>query len=57
MAKGKREKGQTTIYKTVHRKLKNEKHEPTKTGGESSSCSSSGTRRVTLVTNMVIIHE
>ena len=28
MAKGKRTKGQTTIYNTPHRKLKIEKHEP-----------------------------
>jgi hypothetical protein len=30
-----RKKGQTVIYKTIHRKLKIEQHEPTlKTGGE-----------------------
>jgi hypothetical protein len=34
MAKRKRTKGQTTIYKTLHRKLKIEQHEPTKTGVE-----------------------
>jgi hypothetical protein len=28
MAKGKTTKGQTTIYKTLHRKLKVEHHEP-----------------------------
>jgi len=28
MAKRKRTKGQTTIYKTLHRKLKIEQHEP-----------------------------
>jgi hypothetical protein len=33
MAKRKRTKGQTTIYKTVHRKLKMEQHEPTKNRG------------------------
>ena len=30
MAKRKRTNGQTAIYKTVHRKLKSEQHEPTK---------------------------
>jgi hypothetical protein len=30
MAKSKRRKGQTTIYKTLHRKLKIEQHEPHK---------------------------
>jgi hypothetical protein len=29
MTKRKRTKGQTTIYKTLHRKLKMEQHEPT----------------------------
>ena len=61
----KRTKGQTMIYKTLHRKLKIEQHKPTKTGGflrcplfvrESSPCSTSDTRRVTLVTNPVISH-
>jgi len=28
MAKRKKEKGQTTIYKTLHRKLKIKQHEP-----------------------------
>ena len=41
------------FYKTLHRKLKIEKYEPTKkdtkTGGESSSCSTKGTHRVVLV--------
>ena len=53
IAKG---KGQTMIYKTLHRKLA-----PLNTGGElmcfgrlSSSCLTSDTRRVTLVTNPVI---
>jgi len=53
MAKRKRTKGQTTIYKTLHRKLTIEHHEP---GGEprcsgrvSSSCSTGGTRRATPV--------
>ena len=33
MTKRKRTKGQTTIYKTLHRKLKMEQHEPTKNRG------------------------
>jgi hypothetical protein len=33
MVKRKRTKGQTTIYKTVHIKLKMEQHEPTKNRG------------------------
>jgi hypothetical protein len=54
-----KDKGPTTIYKTLHRKLKIEQSNtnPTKTGAElrcsrrvSSSCSTSGTRRVTLAT-------
>ena len=54
MAKRKSTKGQATISKTLHRKLKIEQHEPTKirgepksSGMEHSSCSISGTRRVT----------
>jgi hypothetical protein len=34
MAKWKRAKGQTIIYKTPHGKLKIEQHEPLDTGGE-----------------------
>ena len=52
----KRTKGQTSISKTLHRKLKIKQHEFIKTGGElmgsgrvTSFCSTSGTRRVTLV--------
>ena len=52
----KKEKGQTTIYKTLRIKLK--------IGGElrcsgrvTSSCSTSGARRVNLYTNPVISHE
>ena len=52
MAKIKRTKGQTTIYKTLHRKLKIATRTLLKTGGEfmccgrvSSFCSSSGTHR------------
>ena len=52
----KKEKGQTTIYKTLRIKLK--------IGGElrcsgrvNSSCSTSGARRVNLYTNPVISHE
>jgi len=54
-------KGQTTVYKTLHRKLKIEQREPIKYRGElrcsgriSSSCSTSDTCRVTLVKNPVI---
>jgi len=65
MAKRKRTKGQTTIYKTLHRKTKyRPTRTPRKTGGELmcsgrviSSSSTYGTRRVTLVTNLVISHE
>ena len=51
-----KEKGQTTIYKTLHRKQKIEQRKPIKTWGElmcsgsvSSSCSTNGTRCVTLL--------
>ena len=58
-------KGQTTIYKTYTYKTKERvTRNPLKTGGElmcsgrvSSSCSTSGTRRVNLVTNPVINHK
>jgi hypothetical protein len=60
MAKRKSTKGQTTKYKTKYRVIRT----PLKTGGDliwsgrvSSSCSTSGTRRVNLVTNPVISHE
>ena len=63
MANRKNTKGQTTIYKTLNRKLKIEQHE-LKTGGELvfsrrviSFYSTIGTRRVTLYTNMVINHK
>jgi hypothetical protein len=63
MAERKKTKGQTTIYKTLHRKINIEQHEPhQKSGGElrcsgrvNSSCSTNGTRRVTLVTNHPVI--
>jgi hypothetical protein len=53
------------IYKELHRKLKPEQHEsPLKTEGELrfslkvySSCSTSGIRRVTLVTNPLISYD
>jgi len=55
MAKGKRTKRQTTVYKTLHRKDRSIRT-PLKPGNElrcsrriSSSCLASGTRRVTLV--------
>ena len=65
MAKGKRAKGQTKIYRTLHRKLKIEQNKsPIKTGGEfrccakvSSSCSTSDTRRITQTTKPVISYE
>ena len=60
MAKRKRTEGQTMIYKTLHIKLKistKNRGELKCSGGESSSCSTSGTRRVSLVTNPVISHE
>ena len=45
-------KGQTTIYKTIHRKLTIKKHERV-----SNSYSTSGTHRIYLVTYPVIGHE
>jgi len=51
------------IYKTLHRKLKIEQHDPTKIEGKlrygqvSSSCSTSDTRRFTLVAHPMIFHE
>ena len=63
MTKIKSTKEQTMIYKTLHRQQKVEQLKSTKTGGElmccgriSSSCSTSGTRRVTLVTNTMTSH-
>ena len=58
---GQNRKGQTTIYKTLHNKLKIDIQEPNKkpgvnTGRVSSSCFTSGTC-CTLVTNPVISHE
>jgi hypothetical protein len=64
MAKRKSTKGQTTIYKTYTQIQRSSNTNPTKNGGElrcfgrvSSSCSTSGTRRVNLVTNPVISRE
>ena len=66
MPKIKRRKGQRMIYKTLHRKIKIEQHEhePDWNRGElrcsgrvSSSCSTSSTLCVTVVTNPVINHE
>jgi len=55
MAKRKRTKGQTTIYKTTHKTTDRVTRTPLKTGSElrcfergSSSCSTSGTRLVNL---------
>jgi len=60
-----KEKEQTMIYKTLHRKLKMEQDKPHENiEGElvysirvSSSCSTCGTRRVTLNTKRVASHE
>jgi hypothetical protein len=55
MAKIKRTKGQTMIYKTLHRKLKSEQHKPPKIIGVNSGfCSTNGTHHVTLVKNPVV---
>jgi hypothetical protein len=56
MAKRKRTKGQTMIWKTLHRKLKtiNNQGYYRRVSG---SCFTIGTRHVTLVTNLVISHE
>ena len=55
---------QTTNYKTLHRKLKIEQHEPHKNRGEprcpgrvSLSCSTCGTHRLTRATHPVISQE
>jgi hypothetical protein len=54
----------TMKYKTQHRKLKSEQHEPNYnrsglrcSGKVNSSCSTSDTRHITIVTYPVIIHE
>jgi hypothetical protein len=53
-----KEKGQTTICKTLHIKLKIEHHwTQVSRKGIRSSCSTSGTRRATLDANSVISHE
>ena len=64
VAKAKSTKGQTTIYKTYTYNWRLSNTIPLKTGGElrcsgrvSSSCSTCGTRRVNLVTNLVISRE
>jgi hypothetical protein len=64
MAKRKSTKGQTTIYKHIYKTNDRVKRTPLKTGGElmcsgrvSSSCTTSGTRRVNLVRNLMISHE
>ena len=64
MINGKGTKGQTTIYKAYTETKDRTTRTPLKTGGElacsgrvSSFCSTSGTCRVTLVTNPVISHE
>jgi hypothetical protein len=64
MDKRKRKKGQTTIYKALHRKLMIEQYEPlengcelTCSGWEINFWSTYVTRRVTLATNLVISDE
>ena len=54
MAKIKRTKENTTIYKTLHKKLKTELHKLWCSRRGSNSCSTSDTHRVTLITNPVI---
>jgi hypothetical protein len=64
MAKRKVQKGKTTIYKTYIYSQRSSKTSPTKDRGELErsrrvcrSCSTSGTRRVNLVTNKIITRE
>jgi hypothetical protein len=61
MARTKSSKGQTTIYKAYTKNKKSSNTNPTKNAGYSgrvsSSCSTSGTRRVNLVTHQVISHK
>ena len=61
MAKWKRTKGQTTIYKTLHRKLNLAHRQPVDelmcSGRVSCFCSTCANRRVTLVSNSVISHK
>jgi hypothetical protein len=57
----KRIKGQTTIYKTLHTKLKTNNNKTVVelrcSGRVSRSCSTSGTCRVILLTEQLISHE
>jgi hypothetical protein len=64
MAKRKSTKGQTTIHKTHIQNQRSSNMNPTTNRGErrcsgrvGSSCPTSGTRRVNLVTNLVLCHE
>ena len=58
MAKRKITKGQSTIYKTYTQTKDRVTRTPLKTGGElKCPCSTSGTRRIYLVTNPEIDHE
>jgi hypothetical protein len=64
MAKRKKGKRQTTIYKILQSKIKMDQQKIPKTEGEhvcsgraSISCSNSGDHRVTIVKHPVIIHE
>ena len=53
----KKEKGQTLIYKTLHKNTKDRATQSSIKTGVELSWSISGTRRVTLATNPVIRHE
>ena len=64
MAKSKSTKGKTTIYKTYIYSQRSSNTSPTKDGGElgrsrmvCGPCSTSGTRRVNLVTNKIITRQ
>jgi hypothetical protein len=64
MTNRKRTKGQTMIYKYTHKTKDRVTRTPLKTGGDltcsdkvNTSCSTSGTRRVNLVSNSVISYE
>jgi hypothetical protein len=57
MTKRKRTIRTTMIYKTIHKKLKIEKHEPRSYGKVVSFCSTSGTRRVTVDETNIISYQ
>ena len=61
-AKGRRTKGQTTIYKTLYRKLKIAQHEPHQKPGvnhyiRKALCSTCDAGRVTLLTKWLVMNE